>query len=51
MKPKDKKEIIRSFNEDVLPMFEESKYQKGIDQVNKWKKIQNNVLHKFFFSI
>ena len=39
MKPKDKKEIIRSFNEDVLPMFEESKYQKGIDQVNKWKKI------------
>ena len=39
MKAKDKKEIIRSFDEDVLPMFEESKYQKGIDQVNKWKKI------------
>ena len=39
MKAKDKKEIIRSFDEDVLPMFEESKYQKGIDQVNKWIKI------------
>jgi uncharacterized membrane protein YgcG len=39
MKPKDKKEIIRSFDEDVLPMFEESKYTKGIEKVNEWKKL------------
>ena len=39
MKPKDKKEIIRSFDEGVLPMFEESKYTKGIEKVNEWKKL------------
>ncbi len=36
---KDKKELIKTFDEDLLPMFKENKYKKGIDQVNKWKKI------------
>ena len=39
MKDKDKKEIIKSFDEDILPMFEESKYTKGIEKVNEWKKL------------
>ena len=39
MEPKAKKEILRSFDEDILPMFEESKYTKGIEKVNEWKKL------------
>ena len=30
---------IKSFNEDLLPTFEENKYKEGIEQINEWKKL------------
>ena len=39
LKGKEKEEVIKAFNEDLIPMFEENNYQKGIDQINEWKKI------------
>ena len=36
---KDKQEVIKSFNEDLLPTFEENKYKEGIEQINEWKKL------------
>ena len=39
LKGKEKEEVIKTFDEDLLPMFEENNYQKGIDQINEWKKI------------
>ena len=39
LKGKEKEEVIKTFDEDLLPMFEENDYQKGIDQINEWKKI------------
>ena len=36
---KDKQEVIKSFNEDLLPTFKENKYKEGIEQINEWKKL------------
>ena len=39
LEDKDKKEVLKTFKEDLLPMFEENKYQKGIDHGKAWLKV------------
>ena len=46
LEKENKDEIIKTFNEDLLPMFEENDYQKGIDQINEWKKLLGENLEK-----
>ena len=36
---KDKQEVIKAFNDELLPTFEENKYKEGIEQINEWKKL------------
>ena len=45
----EKKELLSlksSFENDLLPMFEEGKYKEGIDKINKWKKLVEKNLEK-----
>ena len=46
LKDNDKQQILDSFNDDLLPMFEEGKFQEGIEKVNEWKKIIEESLEK-----
>lgn len=36
---KDLQEVLDSFDNDLIPLFEESKYEEGIKQIEEWKKI------------
>lgn len=36
MEPKDLKETLHSLKTDLLPLFEEQKYEEGLEQVRGW---------------
>ena len=39
-------ELKNSFENDLLPMFEEGKYKEGIEKINKWQKLVDKNLEK-----
>lgn len=39
-------EIKNSFDEDIIPMFEESKYEEGLDKIKEWRKLLEKCLEK-----
>ena len=46
LEKKDVDEIMKSFDEDLIPMFKENKYEKGIEKINEWKKLLGKNLEK-----
>jgi len=46
MKKEQLLELKSSLEDDLLPMFKEGKYKKGIQKVNKWKKLVDKNLEK-----
>lgn len=46
LEKKDVDEIMKSFDEDLIPMFEENKYEKGIEKINEMKKLLTENLEK-----
>lgn len=39
-------EIKNSFEEDILPMFEESKYEEGIEKIKGWQGLLDKCLEE-----
>ena len=46
LKENDIKKLLNSIDNELMPMLEENKYEKGINKVTQWKKVLEESLEK-----
>tara|TARA_B100000575_G_C23095100_1_gene631588 strand:+ start:1349 stop:1651 length:303 start_codon:yes stop_codon:yes gene_type:complete len=46
LKKNDIEKLLKSINDDLIPMLEENKYEAGINKVTEWKKLLKENLEK-----